>query len=241
MNISEEFKKDILTSLGNNLIDVELTDDDLDFAFDKTKRIYQQRGNDNHDRKFISFAVVPDTLSYTLPSADNINDIVKIIKPKSSLSPSDPFSMATINEIFGSMYSSGSSSMLSYELLHQSLDNLNIYLLHDTQFIWKKRINELTLLDNPKIAENWIVEVYAFLNDQSYEDIIWIRNYTMAEAKILLGTAYRKFQSLTAPSGETSLAGDAMIAEGKEEQLLLLETIGDYVDGDIAGSVFLIG
>lgn len=241
MAVTDLFKADIETALGGNLIDVELTQADYDFSFDKAKRIFVQRGNNNFDRKFLSVAVVPDTYIYVLPAVENIDTIVKIIKPRSSLSPADPFSVAAINQIFGGVTSGGSSSMLTYELGMQMLDNINIYILNDTQFTWKKRTNTLTLLDNPKIDESWFIEVYADLNDEEYEDVIWIRNYTIAEAKILLGSAYRKFQSLTAPSGETSLAGDAMIAEGKEEQLLLLETIGDYVDGDVAGSVMLIG
>lgn len=241
MALHETFRNDIRTALGGNLIDVELTQADYDFAFDKAKRIFQQRGNNNFDRKFLQVAVVPDTFAYLLPASDNIDTIIKIIKPKSGLSTNDLFSIATINEMFGSMYSAGSNSIATYELLQQSLDTINIYTLHDTQFVWKKRTNTLTLLDNPKVSENWFIEVYADLTDEEYEDVIWVRNYTIAEAKIILGSAYRKFQSLTSPSGETGLSGDQMIQEGKEEQLLLLEAIGDYVDGDITGSIMLIG
>ena len=241
MGVTTIFKKDILTALGNNLIDVELTDDDLDFAFDKAKRVFVQRGNNNFDRKFLSVPVLPDTYSYVLPEAENIDTIVRIIKPRSSFSPADPFSVASINQIFGNLSYGNTSSMLTYELGMQMLDNINIYILNDTQYIWKKRTNTLTLLDNPTLDESWFVEVYADLTDEEYEDVIWVRNYTIAEAKVILGMAYRKFQSLTSPSGETGLSGDAMIAEGKEEQLLLLEAIGDYVDGDVAGSVFIIG
>jgi len=241
MALHDTFKNDIITALGGNLIDVELTQADYDFAFDKAKRVFQQRGNNNFDRKFVSLPVVPDTFIYDLAEAENIDTVVRIIKPRSSLSAADPFSVAAINEIFGGGIAGSSSSMLTYELGMQMLDNINIYILNDAQYIWKKRLNQLTLLDNPKIEESWFVEVYADLSDEEYEDVIWVRNYTIAEAKILLGNAYRKFQSLTSPSGETSLSGDAMIAEGKEEQLLLLEAIGDYVDGDVAGSVMLLG
>ena len=241
MAVSSTFKTEIEIALGGSLIDVELTQADYDFAFDKAKRIFIQRGNNNFDRKFLSVAVLPDTYSYVLPASENIDTIVRIIKPRSTFSPADPFSVAAINEVFGGLTSGSSSSMLTYELGMQMLDNINIYILNDTQFIWKKRTNTLTLLDNPVLGESWFVEVYADLTDEEYEDVIWVRNYTIAEAKVILGMAYRKFQSLTSPSGETGLSGDAMIAEGKEEQLLLIEAIGDYVDGDVAGSVMLIG
>lgn len=238
MSVSTVFKSDIEISLGGTLIDVELEQVDYDYAFDKAKRVFQQRGNNNLDPIYTPFNVIPDTFSYILPTELNINDVVKIIKPKNSLAPADPFSQATLNSIFNMQYS---GSMASYEMLHQSLDTLNIYLLHDTQFNWKKSTSTITLLDNPKISETWVVEAYANLPDLEYEDNMWIRNFTMSEAKMLLGNAYRKFSSLTAPSGETSLQGDAMIAEAKEEQLLLIEGIGDFIDGNTTGSILIIG
>jgi len=241
MPVSTEFATDITTALSGNLADVELTQSDWDFAFDKSKRTFQQRANNNLDKKFYPLAVTANNRSYVIPAEENIDTIIRFIKPRSTFSPNDPFSIASINQLFGNQFSGTSSGLLTYELGMQMLDNVNIYIANDTDFIWKKRNNSLTLLDTPKTDGTWLVECYADLSDAEYEEVLWIRNFTIAECKIILGRAYRKFQSLTTPTGETSLDGEQLVQEGKDEQERLIESIGDYTDGDPTGAIIMIG
>ena len=142
MAVSATFANDITTALGGNLVDVELTQTDWDYAFDKSKRIFIQRANNNFDKKFYSLAVTANVQTYVLPENENIDTIVRFIKPRSTFSPNDPFSIASINQLFGNMSMSGGSDLITYELGMQLLDNVNIYIANDTDFIWKKRKNE---------------------------------------------------------------------------------------------------
>jgi len=240
MITSTQFQTDIQTALGGNLIDVELSSTDYDYAFDKAKRIFQQRGNNNYDRKFVKFDTVVEQLDYTIDPSENVDSVIRIIKPKSNGNSSDPFYSSFIQNFWGGG-SALSNGLADYEQYKQSIKTYEKYLLHETQYVWKKRLNVLSLLNQPRIAETWMIECYADLSDVEYEDVFWVREYSIAECKILLGNAYRKFQNLASPSGDTSLSGDAMIQEGKEEQNILLENISDYVDGDITGSVFIMG
>jgi len=242
--VTQEFIDDMSTALSANLVDVELTQTDFEFAFDKAKRIFIQRGNNNYDRRFYSIAAITNQTTYSIPSEENIDTIVKIVKPRSSFGyAANPHHAYGIQTFFSGYYGGMGSGFdaMSFILGRQLMDDYDILLAYETQFIWKKRTNELTLLDAPKADETWMLEVYADLADEEYEDLIWIRNYTVAELKIILGRAYRKFSALSTPTGETSLDGEQLVAEGKEEQLILLENIGDYVDGDPTGSVFIIG
>lgn len=242
--ITQEFIDDMTTALGGNLVDVELTQTDYEYAFDKAKRIFVQRGNNNLDRKFYSLAAITNQTEYTLPSSENIDTIVKIVKPRSSFGyTANPHHAYAIQTFFGGYYGGSGAGFdaMTYELGRQLMDDYDIMLAYETQFIWKKRNNQLTLLNAPKVDETWMLEVYADLSDAEYEDLIWIRNYTIAELKIILGRAYRKFSALSTPTGETSLDGEQLVSEGKEEQIILLENIGDYIDGDPTGSVFIIG
>lgn len=241
MTVSNAFIEDMTTALGGNLIDVELDQKDFQYAFDQAKRLFVQKGNNNLDKKFYSLSITEGTRVYTLPSNENIDTVIRIIKPTSSFSSDDPFSMASIQQVFGSQQMTAGSSLISYELTMQLLDNINIYIAHSTDFIWKKRNNELTLLDTPKIDETWMLELYADLSDAEYEEVLWVREYTLAQLKMILGRAYRKFQTLTTPSGETPLDGEQLVQDGKEEKERLIENIQDYVDGDPTGSVIMIG
>jgi len=58
----------------------------------------------------------------------------------------------------------------------------------------------------------------------------WIRKYTLALAKELLGIIRSKYASMPLPNGEVSLDGDALKAEGREEKLNALEELKEFLE-----------
>ena len=58
----------------------------------------------------------------------------------------------------------------------------------------------------------------------------WIRRYTVALAKELLGIIRSKYGSMPIPDGEVTLDGEALKAEGREEKANLLEELKEFLD-----------
>ena len=58
----------------------------------------------------------------------------------------------------------------------------------------------------------------------------WIRKYTSALAKELLGIIRSKYASLPLPNGEVSMDGEALKAEGREEKANLLEELSLFLE-----------
>jgi hypothetical protein len=58
----------------------------------------------------------------------------------------------------------------------------------------------------------------------------WIRKYTLALAKELLGIIRSKYASMPLPNGEVSLDGEALKAEGREEKSLALDELKMFLD-----------
>ena len=58
----------------------------------------------------------------------------------------------------------------------------------------------------------------------------WIRKYTLALAKELLGIIRSKYAAMPLPNGEVSLDGDALKAEGREEKLNALEDLKIFLE-----------
>ena len=58
----------------------------------------------------------------------------------------------------------------------------------------------------------------------------WIRKYTYALAKELLGIIRSKYSSMPIPDGEVTLDGDALKTEGREEKQQLLEELKEFLD-----------
>jgi len=58
----------------------------------------------------------------------------------------------------------------------------------------------------------------------------WIRKYTLALAKELLGIIRSKYASLPLPNGEVSMDGEALKSEGREEKANLLEELSTFLE-----------
>ena len=58
----------------------------------------------------------------------------------------------------------------------------------------------------------------------------WIRKYTLANAKELLGIIRSKYASMPLPNGEVTMDGDALKSEGREEKANLLEELKEFLD-----------
>ena len=58
----------------------------------------------------------------------------------------------------------------------------------------------------------------------------WIRKYTLALAKELLGIIRSKYASMPLPNGEVSLDGEALKAEGREEKAQALDELKEFLD-----------
>tara|TARA_R110000851_G_scaffold88029_1_gene191857 strand:- start:538 stop:1710 length:1173 start_codon:yes stop_codon:yes gene_type:complete len=58
----------------------------------------------------------------------------------------------------------------------------------------------------------------------------WIRKYTLALSKELLGIIRSKYASLPLPGGEVSMDGESLKAEGREEKDSLLEELKGFLD-----------
>jgi len=58
----------------------------------------------------------------------------------------------------------------------------------------------------------------------------WIRKYSLALSKELLGIIRSKYSSLPIPGGEVAMDGESLKAEGREEKAILLEEIKEFLD-----------
>ena len=58
----------------------------------------------------------------------------------------------------------------------------------------------------------------------------WIRKFTAALSKELLGIIRSKYSALPIPDAEITLDGDALKAEGREEKIQLLEELKEFLD-----------
>lgn len=226
----ENFKCEVLLSLGGGMIDVELGDEEIALAFNKAKRTFIQKGHNTYRRDFFRLNVNTCQNSYKLST--DVNTVVKIIKPGDTyFSINDEFSLAAYNDLFGWKADSQMGDYLSYDLTLQLLETWRRYLAYEVQWHYNPLTGDLSFLKPPERNEIWLIELYRNLTDDQYRDILWIQSWAIAEAKIMLGMAYRKFPQLPGPDGSISLDGNSLIQDGEREKEQLIEDINNLIDG----------
>jgi hypothetical protein len=87
---------------------------------------------------------------------------------------------------------------------------------------------------NPEIGDPSITGITSIHNvpfsDINYTNINstgkrWIRQYTLALSMETLGRIRRKYASIPIPNGEVNLDGDALVGEGQEKQMALMDEL----------------
>ena len=58
----------------------------------------------------------------------------------------------------------------------------------------------------------------------------WVRKFTLALSKELLGIIRSKYSTMPLPNGEVTMDGDALKAEGREEKAQLLEELKEFLE-----------
>lgn len=228
----KDFYDEVITSLGGELMDVELSEKDIRLCFNKAKRTFQQKGHNSYRKKFMRLNVDPCQKHYTLPN--DINTVVKVIRPDSLFGGEDEFYVSMYDQLFNK-YSNyvDSGDWLSYDFTLQLIEQYRRYLAFDVMFHFDEISNIFIPNRMPRTKEVWLLEVYCNLNDEEYMDVLWIQSWALAEAKMILGNAYRKFSQIPGPDGVINLDGNGLIQEGMQEKERLLEDILNGVDGAI--------
>ena len=112
------------------------------------------------------------------------------------------------------------------------------------EFNWNSTTKKLTLLTRPRAEETLLLYAYNYRPDsQLLNDYLakqWIKDYTLASCKYMLGEARSKFATIAGLQGGTSLNGDTLKAEAVAEMEKLEADVSSAVAGG-TGYGFLIG
>src|ERR1044072_3031128 len=111
-------------------------------------------------------------------------------------------------------------------------------------FIWDPATHILTLERKFTAAEQVALHAYnvgpetGILDDPYARP--WLRDYTLAWCKQMMGEARSKFSTIAGPQGGFSLNGETLKTEAKAEMERLEEELKQFVDQHI-GMPFVVG
>ena len=99
------------------------------------------------------------------------------------------------------------------------------YYVRDERNNLSRTYNENRTTDPSNVPYKFIT--YTEINASGRQ---WIRRYTLALAKELLGIIRSKYSSMPIPDGEVTLDGEGLKTEGREEKTQLLEELKEFLE-----------
>ena len=235
--------------LGGGMIDVELDPVHYETALSKALSKYRQRSDYSVEESYLFLKLVEDQNDYILPS--EVIEVRKIFRRSIGTrtgggdggSLFEPFNLAYTNTYL----LSGSTQMgglATYEMFAGYQELVGRMFGSFIEFKWNTTSKKLTILQRPRANEEVLLYAYNYRPDsQLLEDYLakqWIKDYTLASCKYMLGEARSKFATIAGPQGGTSLNGDSLKAEAQAEMEKLEADVGLAVAGG-NGYGFLIG
>jgi hypothetical protein len=234
--------------LGDGMIDVELDPIHYDTALERSLGKYRQRGDSSVEESYMFLTLEPDINTYTLPKeVVNVRQIFRrSIGSRTGSGDGgtlfEPFNMAYTNTYL--LSSSNMGGIATYEIFAQYQEMVGRIFGSFINYNYNQSTRKLTILQRPRAQEQVLLWTYNHRPDfVILEDIYakqWIKDYTLANCKMMLGEAREKFAQIAGPQGGSSLNGTAMKNEAQQAIKDLEAELMQQVTGG-QGYTFIIG
>ena len=225
--------------LGSGMIDIELDPIHYNTAIDRSLAKFRQRSSNAVEESFGFITLQLDQNEYILPKeVTNVRQIFRrSIGSRSGGGQGgslyEPFNLAYSNTYL--LTSSNMGGLATYYAFASYQKLVGKMFGSEINFSFNSTTKKLTIMQRPRAEEEVMLWLYNYRPDFNLmEDQFagqWLKDYSLATCKIILGEAREKFSQIASPTGGTSLNGAALKAEGKAEIETLELDLINYKDG----------
>jgi hypothetical protein len=224
--------------LGDQIVDIELDAEHYEAAYQRTIGVYRQRAQNAYEESYIFMELVTDVNIYDLPQeVQTVRQIFRRTFGDSTgpfASNFDPFSQASMNVYLMNFNVAG--GLATYDFYSQYVELAGRMFGAYMNYTWNPVTKKLQLIRDPKGTGEavllWCYNLKPEFNLLSdFQIVQWIRDYMVANCKLIIGEAREKFGQIAGPQGGGTLNGTAMKAEAQTAMDKLIEELKNYVDG----------
>ena len=254
-NTKATLKSYCLRALGYGVIDINVSDDQVDDRIDEAIQYFSHYHYDGVEKMYLKYAITQDDIdrarsNATTSATDTIDSSVTasfsegnkyIPMPSAVVSVLQifPFDDSSTNSMFdiryqlrlNDLYDFSSTSIIQYEMTMQQLDHLSHILVGEVPIRFNEHQNRLYLdmdWQGIGVGEYLIIECYRKIDPTSYTDMyddIYLKRYTTALIKQQWGANLSKFGGVAMLGGVT-MNGETIYTQAIEE----VQKIEDKID-----------
>jgi hypothetical protein len=225
--------------LGSGMVDIELDPAHYTTALDRAFRKFRQRSSNSVEESFAFLTLETDVNTYVLaPEIENVRRIYRrSIGSRTGGGDGgslfEPFNLAYANTYL--LTSTNMGGLATYYAFASYQKQVGKMFGSEINFMFNKTTKSLTIDQRPRGSEEVLLWIdnhrpnFNLLADTFAGQ--WLRDYTLATCKIMLGEAREKFGQIASPQGATSLNGTALKSEGKAEIEQLEQDLINYKEG----------
>jgi hypothetical protein len=230
------------------MVDVELDPVHYNTAIDRALAKFRQRSSNAVEESYSFLTTQPDINDYVMPK--EVMQVRQIFRRSIGSRTGggdggtlfEPFNLAYSNTyLLTSTHMGGLATYYAFASYQKQVGKM---FGSDINFTFNRTTKVLTLMQRPRGEEEVLLWMYNYrpdfnLMEDSYAGQ-WLKDYSLATCKIMLGEAREKFGSIASPQGSTTLNGSALKAEGKAELEMLEQDLINYKTGETP-LTFVIG
>jgi hypothetical protein len=234
--------------LGDGMVDVELDPIHYETALTKALSKFRQRSSNSVEESYMFLTLEKDKNDYVLPQEIiNVQSVFRRTLGSRTGGGTgtnfEPFNLAYTNTYL--LNSTMLGGIATYYMFASYQEMVGKIFGSYIEFQWINSSRTLRILQRP-FTEGEIL----MLRCQNYrpdyiliQDLYasqWIKDYTLANCKLILGEARSKFGAIAGPGGSGQLNGGDLKSAGKEEIEKLEKELETLVAGG-TGYTFIIG
>jgi hypothetical protein len=240
-----ELIQQVRLSLGEPKVRVELTPEQFDLSLTIALERYRYKSSNAVMEKFAFLELQTEKTIYQMP--ENVIEVRSILRRGTSGTISgggsqlDPFALAYTNQYL--LQSGREGGLLTFELFAGFQELIGRMFGAYITFQYDRNSHELRIDRHIRAPESALIWLYEMKTDETlirdHNARNWLRDYTIAKCKELLGEIRGKWSNFAVPGG-ASMNGDALKQEAQATMERLELEVSTQMDQDI-GMPFLIG
>lgn len=225
----QEFKGWVLRKLGAPVIDINVSDEQIDDRLDEAIDFWRDYHYNGSQLVYMKHQITQDDKDngyITLPTT--ILGISGIFNMQSSISSGGGIFNVQYQFVLNNLEDITGYNITNYFMSMQHLEFLQEMLVGKPMIRYNKHINKLHIdagMDTMPVGEYIIIEAYDVIDGDTYSDVWsdrWLQNYASTLVKEQWGSNLTKFNGMQLVGG-VSFNGEQILSDAKEERRLMEE------------------